>query len=113
MTKFESLPLLESLVGTWLIGHDRFKLKESATIMRLSLIEEWWEKDGSYKLSQMLKLLVITRKSQMFTSVSLRYFKVEWEKSEYTFINQKMLLLLKNETKRIFLWSMVVFQREK
>ena len=67
--------------------------------MRSSLIEEWWGKDRSYKLSQMLKSPVITRKLQMFTSVSLRYFKTEWEESEYIFTNQKMLPLLKNETK--------------
>ena len=77
MTEFESLLLLEYLVRTLLIGHNRFKLKESATIMRLSLIEEWWGKDGSYKLSQILKSPVITRRLQMFTSVSLRYFKAE------------------------------------
>ena len=34
MTKFESLLLLEYLVRTWLIGHERFKLKESAMIMK-------------------------------------------------------------------------------
>ena len=61
----------------------------------------------------MLKLLVITRRLRMFTLVSLRYFKVVWEESEYTFINQKMLLLLKNETKIISLWSMMSLQREK
>ena len=100
MTEFESLPLLEYLVGTWLIGYNRFKLKESAIIMRSSLIEEWWGKDRSHKLSQMLKSPVITRRLWMFTSVSLRYFKTEWEESEYTFTNQKMLPLLKNEAKR-------------
>ena len=62
MTEFELLLLLEYLVGTWLIGHERFRLKESAIIIRSSLIEEWWGKDGSYKLSQILKSLVITRR---------------------------------------------------
>jgi len=40
MTEFESLSLSEYLVGTWLIGYKRFKLKESAMMMRLLIIEE-------------------------------------------------------------------------
>ena len=81
MTEFESFALLEYLVGTWLMEINKFKLKESAIIRRSSLMDEWWEKEGSYKLSQMLKLLVIIR-FQMFTLVFLRYFKAECEKSE-------------------------------
>jgi len=91
MTEFESLSLLEYLVGTWLIEHERFKLKESAMIIRSLLIEEWWGKEGSYKLFQMLKSPVITKRLQMFTSVSLKYFTIVCEKSEYTFIIQKHL----------------------
>jgi len=75
ITKFESLSLSEYLVGTWLIEHERFKLKESAMIIRSLLREEWWGKEGFHKLSQMLKSLVITKRLQMFTSVSLRYFQ--------------------------------------
>jgi len=40
ITEFESLLLLEYLVGTWLVGIERFRLKESAMIIRLSLIDE-------------------------------------------------------------------------
>jgi len=75
MTEFELLSLLEYLVGTWLIGYKRFKLKESAMIIRLLLIEEWWGKEGSHKL-----------RLQMFTLVFLRYFTAVCEESEYTFI---------------------------
>ena len=54
------LPIVSKyLVGTWLVGIDKFKLKESAMIIRLLLIEEWWEKEGFQILSQILKLLVI------------------------------------------------------
>ena len=113
MTEFESLLLLEYLVGTWLIGYERFKLKESVMIIRLLLIEEWWEKEGSHKLSQILKLPVITKRLQMFTLVSLRYFTAVCKESEYTFIIQKHLPLLKNEINKISLWSITSFQREK
>ena len=41
MTEFESFILLEYLVGAWLVGIDKYKLKESAIIRRSSLIEEW------------------------------------------------------------------------
>ena len=51
----------------------------------------------------MLKSPVITKRLQMSTSVSLRYFKAECEKSEYTFINQKHLPLLKNKINKISL----------
>ena len=51
MTKFESVVLLEYLVGTWLVGIDKSKLKELAIIRKPSLIEEWWEKEGFHKLS--------------------------------------------------------------
>ena len=40
ITKFELL-LSEYLVGTWLMGDKKLKLKESAMIKRLSLMEEW------------------------------------------------------------------------
>jgi len=113
ITKFESLSLSEYLVGTWLIEHERFKLKESAMIIRSLLREEWWGKEGFHKLSQMLKSLVITKRLQMFTSVSLRYFTTVCKKSEYIFIIQKHLPLLKNEINKISLSSITSFQKEK
>ena len=47
MTKLDSPTVSEYLVETWLVGIDKSKLKESAIIIRLLLIEEWWGKDGS------------------------------------------------------------------
>ncbi len=43
------------------------------------------------------------RRLQMSTSVFFKYFKAELEGSEQMFINQKTLLLLKKETKRMSL----------
>ena len=40
MTKFDSPTVSEYLVGTWSVGIDKSKLKESAIIMRSLLIEE-------------------------------------------------------------------------
>ena len=77
ITKFALLALSVYLVGTWLIGDNKFKLKESAIIIKSSLMDEWCGKDRSHKLSLMLKSFIIIRRFQMFTSVSLRYFKVE------------------------------------
>ena len=82
MTEFESPAMSKYLVGIQWVGIDRSKLKESAMIIRLSLIAEWYRKDRSQILSLILKLPVMINRFRMFTSVSLRYFKVEWEKSE-------------------------------
>ena len=113
ITEFESLLLLEYLVGTWLIGTKRLRLKESAMIIRSSLIDKWWRNKGSHKLSWMLKSLVITNRLQMLISVSLRYFIAEWEELEYTFMIQKSLLLMKKEARRISLWSIMSLRKEK
>jgi len=40
MVKFESLILSAYLVGIWLVGTNNDKLKESAKIIRLSLMDE-------------------------------------------------------------------------
>ena len=40
MTELDSLSVFEYLVGTWLVGTDKSKLKESVIIIRLSLIEK-------------------------------------------------------------------------
>ena len=82
MTKFDLPMVSEYLVGTWSVGIDKSKLKEFAIIMRSSLIKEWWGKDESQILLQILKSPVIIRRFGMLASESLRYFKVEWEKSE-------------------------------
>jgi len=82
MTEFASPAVLEYLVGYGLVGVDSARLNESAIMIRLSLIEEWWGKDRSYKLSLILKSPVIRRTLSMLTSVSLRYFKAECKESE-------------------------------
>ena len=85
ITEFASPAISENLVGEGLVGVDNIKLKESAIIIRSLLIEEWWGKDKSHKLSLMLKSPVIIRMLSMLTSISLRYFKAVWDKSEYMF----------------------------
>ena len=78
-----ALPLvLEYLVGIGLVGSDKSKLKESAIIIRSSLIEEWYRNEGSHKLSLILKSPVMMSMLLTLTSVSLRYFKAKWEESE-------------------------------
>ena len=109
ITELETWLLLEYLVGTWLVGKKRPKSKKSAIIKRLSLIEKWYRNRGSYKLSQILKSPVITKRFQMLTSVFLRYFKAKWEESEYMFIKKKKLLLIEKDTKRMSLWLRISF----
>jgi len=82
ITKLALPSVSEYLVGTGLDGSDKSKLKESTIIIRSLLIEEWWEKDRSHKLFLILKSPVIIRRLLTFTSVSLRYFKAEWEELE-------------------------------
>ena len=82
ITEFASPAISEYLVGQGLVGVDRVRLNESAMIIKLSLIEEWNRKDESYKLSLILKSPVMMRTLSMLTSVSLKYFKAEWEESE-------------------------------
>jgi len=80
--EFASSVVSEYLVGQGLMGVDRARLNESAIIIKSSLIEEWNGKDKSHKLSLILKSPVIRRTLLMLISVSLRYFKAEWEESE-------------------------------
>jgi len=47
------------------------------------------------------------------TSVSLKYFKVNWNKLEYTLIKYKIELQLKKEIQEMSLWLKMSFQREK
>jgi len=63
--------VLEYLVGQGLVGDERAKLNESAIIKRSSLMDEWWGKEGSYKLSLILKSPVMTRILFILTSISL------------------------------------------
>jgi len=82
MTEFASPAVSEYLVGQGLIEVNRERLNKLAIIIRLSLIEELKGKDRSHKLSLILKSPIIRRMLSMLTSVSLRYFKAEWEESE-------------------------------
>ena len=82
MTEFDSPVVLEYLVEHGLVGLERVRLKESAIINKLSLIEEWKGKEGSHNLSLILKSPVIRMTLSMLTSVSLRYFKAECDESE-------------------------------
>ena len=61
MTELNTSSMSEYLVGQGLVGDDKVKLKESAIIKRLLLIEEWWENKVSQRLSLILKSPVITR----------------------------------------------------
>ena len=79
ITESNSPIVSEYLVRTGLVGIERSRLNESAIIKRSSLIEAWWEKEGFYNLSLILKSSVIMSKLLIFISVFLRYFKVEWE----------------------------------
>ena len=78
MTEFELLALLEYQVGTCWTGENKLRLKESAISSKMSLWDEWKGYKGSQLLSLIFKLLVIIKTFQIFTSVSLRHFKVDW-----------------------------------
>ena len=82
MVEFDSPAMLEYLVEQGLVGDERAKLKESVIIKRSSLIDEWWGKEVFHKLFLMLKSPVMTRTLLILASVSLRYFKTEWDESE-------------------------------
>ena len=47
ITEFEFLLLSEYLVGTWLVGCEKYNSKESAMSKRISLWTEWKEYSGS------------------------------------------------------------------
>ena len=49
----------------------------------------------------------------MLTSVSLRYFKANWYKSEYILIKNKIKPWLKKEIYNMSLWLKISFQRLK
>ena len=82
ITELASLLVSEYLVGVGLVSINKSKLNESAKIIRSSLIDKWWGKDGSHSLFLILKSPVIIRRLLMLISVSLRYFKAKWEESE-------------------------------
>ena len=82
ITELDSPTVSEYLVGQGLVRIDKPRLKESAIIIKSSLIEEWNGKDESHKLSLILKSPVIRMTLLISTSVSFRYFKAVYEESE-------------------------------
>ena len=82
ITELDSPTVSEYLVGQGLVRIDKPRLKESAIIIKSSLIEEWNRKDESHKLSLILKSPVIRMTLLISTSVSFRYFKAVYEESE-------------------------------
>ena len=82
MTEFDSPAMSEYLVRPGLVGEERARSKESAMIIRSSLVEEWKGKEWSQRLSLMLKSSVIKTTLSMLTSVSFRYFKAVCDESE-------------------------------
>ena len=82
MVEFKSFALSEYLVGTWLVDLDRHRSIESTMSVRRLLWTEWKGKVGFQLLSLMLKLPAIIKILWIFASVSLRYFKADWEESE-------------------------------
>ena len=82
ITEFDLVSESEYLVGTQLVGNDSSRLKESTIIIRSSLKDEWWGKNESQILSLILKSPVMIKRFEILISVSLRYFKAVWDKSE-------------------------------
>jgi len=74
--------LSENLVGKYSIGLDKAMENESAILKSMSLWTEWNGKFESQRLSLMLKSPVMMIVLQILVSVSLIYFKTDWDKSE-------------------------------
>jgi len=75
ITKFASFVLSKYLVGTWLVGFDKIRSKESA----MSVIRLLWKlNERSQLLSLMLKLPAMTMTLWILALVSFRYFKAIW-----------------------------------
>ena len=109
----ESWLLSEYLVEKNSVGLERTNWNESAMSNRESLYEEWWGKYGSQKLSLMLKSPIMMRTLLILTSVFLRYFKANWNESEYTLIKKNIKSWLKKEIHNKSPWLRMSFHREK
>ena len=72
----------ENLVGKYSVGLDKAMKNESAILKSMSLWTEWNGKFESQRLSLMLKSPVMMIVLQILVSVSLIYFKTDWDKSE-------------------------------
>jgi len=112
-TELESQSLSEYLVRKNSVGWDNSSWKESAILKRVSLWIKWYRKFKSYKLSLILKSPIIMRTLLILTSVSLRYFKANWDKSEYILIKKKIEPWLKKDIYKTSLWLRMLFCKEK
>ena len=81
-TEFEFWLLSKNLVGKFSVGLDKARENESAILKSMSLWTEWKRKFESHRLFLMLKSLVIMMMLWILVSVSLRYFKANWDESE-------------------------------
>jgi len=72
-----------------------FKVQIICNLQKRVTIRQMKEIKGSQILFLMLKSPAIIRMFQRFTSVSLRYFKVDWWSSEYILSIKKISPLLK------------------
>ena len=81
-TKFEFWSLSKNLVGKFSVGLEMARENESAISKRISLWTEWKGKFKSHRLFLMFKLPVIMMILWILVSVSLRYFKTNWDESK-------------------------------
>ena len=72
----------KNLVEKFSIGLDKVREKKSVILKSISLWTEWNEKFESQRLSLMLKSPVIMITLLILVSVSLKYFKDNWDKFE-------------------------------
>ena len=103
-TEFESWWLSEYLVEKYSVDLESSRWKESAISNKMSLKEDWKEKLESQRWSLILKLPVIRRMLSKLTSVSLKYFKADWDELEYILSKNWIELQLKNNMHEISLW---------
>ena len=81
-TEFEFWSLSENLVEKFLVDLEIARENKSAISKRMSLWTEWKGKFKSYKLSLMLKSPAIMMTLWILVSVSLRYFRANWDESK-------------------------------
>ena len=80
--EFEFWSLSKNLVEKFSVSLEMARENKSAISKRMSLWTEWKGKFKSHRLSLMLKLPVIMMILWILVSVSLRYFKADWDESK-------------------------------
>ena len=80
--EFESQSLSENLVGRFSVGLEISSENESTISKRVSLWLEWKWKLKSHRLSLILKLSIMMITLLILISVSLKYFKANWDELE-------------------------------